>query len=85
MLFRSQIGSCGGVVHFRRVIFIVAVHILFTFTAFRPASGLRLEITTKIDKKKPELYFLSRIKKILTEKLNGHCPEHDKIHPCTGS
>jgi hypothetical protein len=40
---------------------------------------LRLEIGTNIDKKKPEFYFLSRIKKILTEKLNRHCPEHEKI------
>jgi hypothetical protein len=34
----------------------------------RPASGLRLEIASNIDKKKPEFYFPSAFKKILTEK-----------------
>jgi hypothetical protein len=57
----------GGVVHSRRAKFLRAVHILLTFTAIRPASGLRLETATKIDKEKSEFYFLSRIKKILTE------------------
>jgi hypothetical protein len=40
----------------------------------RPASGLRLEIGPKIDKKKSEFYFSSAIKKILTEKTKRHCP-----------
>jgi len=37
----------------------------------RPASGLRLEITPNMDKKKSELYFSARFKKFLTEKRKG--------------
>jgi len=35
--------------------------------SFLPASGLRLEIAFHSDKKKPELYFSSVLKKLLTE------------------
>jgi hypothetical protein len=45
---------------------------------FRPASGLRLEIASHLDKKKPEFYFSSAIKKILTEKTKRHCPRRQK-------
>jgi len=61
-------------VHSRRANFFKAVHILLTITAFRPASGLRLEIGINIDKKKSEFYFLLPIKNILTEKANRHRP-----------
>ncbi len=61
-------------VHSRRANFFKAVHILLTITAFRPASGLRLEIGINIDKKKSEFYFLMPIKNILTEKANQYRP-----------
>jgi hypothetical protein len=51
-LFCSETFRCGGGVHSRRANFFKAVHILLTITAFRPASGLRLEIAINIDKKK---------------------------------
>jgi hypothetical protein len=38
----------------------------------RPASGLRLETASNIDKKKSEFYFSSAFKKILTEKPKRH-------------
>jgi hypothetical protein len=53
----------GGVVHSRRAKISQAVHILFTLTASRPASGLRLEIVCQIDKKKSEFYFVPTEKK----------------------
>ena len=43
---------------------------LFTYCPARPASGLRLEILAQTDKKKSELYFVVRVKKILTENVN---------------
>jgi hypothetical protein len=61
-----------GGVHSRRAKFFKAVHILLTITAFRPASGLRLEIGINIDKEKSEFYFRMPIKKILTEKANRY-------------
>jgi hypothetical protein len=44
----------------------------------RPASGLRVEIGSKIDKKKSEFYFSSAIKKILTEKSETALPGNTK-------
>jgi len=58
MLFQRKLAWCSGVIHSRRAKFFKAVHILFTLTAFRPASGLRLETGGNIDKKKSEFYFL---------------------------
>ena len=66
----------GGEVHSRRAKIFKAVHILLTITAFRPASGLRVEIGINIDKKKSEFYFRLPIKNILTEKANRHRPRH---------
>jgi hypothetical protein len=40
---------------------------------------LRLETAINIDKKKSEFYFLPGLKKILTEKLNGHRPRREKV------
>jgi hypothetical protein len=57
------------------------VHILFTYCPSRPASGLRLETTSKSDKKKSELYFLPRVKKILTEKCAATIPRIQKNRP----
>jgi hypothetical protein len=76
IFFREEIASSGGGVHSRRAKNFKAVHILLTITAFRPASGLRLEIGINIDKKKSEFYFLMPIKNILTEKANRHRPGH---------
>jgi hypothetical protein len=79
MLFCWEILRCVDGIHSKRANFFKAVHILLTITAFRPASGLRLEIALNIDKKKPEFYFLLSIKKILTEKPNGHRPKHENL------
>jgi hypothetical protein len=57
MFFREDFSGSDGEVHSRRAKFFKAVHILLTITAFRPASGLRLEIATSIDKEKSEFYF----------------------------
>jgi hypothetical protein len=57
------------------------VHILFTSLPFRPASGLRLETATEIDKKKSELYFLPAVKKILTENVKRTVPRAQRNRP----
>jgi hypothetical protein len=51
MFLREEISGSEGEVHSRRAKFFKAVHILLTITAFRPASGLRVEIGINIDKK----------------------------------
>jgi hypothetical protein len=43
-----------------------------------PASGLRLETASNIDKKKSELYFSSPVKKTLTEKSKSTLPQATK-------
>jgi hypothetical protein len=59
-----------------------AVHILFTSTpSFPLPAGLRLETSAHIDKKKPEIYFSSHIKKILTEKRGSTLPKNYKTLP----
>jgi hypothetical protein len=63
--------------------FLRHVHILFTRASLSsPAAGLRLEIARNIDKKKSELYFPLRLKKILTEKANRACPKQQRISNC---
>jgi hypothetical protein len=62
--------------------FLKHFHILFTCAPpFVPASGLRLEITTKRDKKKSELYFLLSVKKFLTKKIKTALPQVTQISP----
>jgi len=46
---------------------------------------LRLEIARNIDKKKSELYFSFLVKKFLTKKQKGACPQEAKISLCTQS
>jgi hypothetical protein len=45
----------------------------------RPASGLRLEISPNLDKKKSELYFSGAVKKFLTENGIGAPAKMQKI------
>jgi hypothetical protein len=73
--------ASNGGVHSRRAKFIKAVHILLTITAFRPASGLRLEIDLNIDKEKSEFYFLFSNRNILTENANRHRLGHRILRP----
>jgi hypothetical protein len=53
-------------------------HLIHNCSVSALPAGLRLETAVKIDKKKTELYFSSRKKKILTEKINAGVPRNDE-------
>jgi hypothetical protein len=67
---RCCLKALSGSIIYQAARFVGTVHMLFTYCPARPASGLRLEILAQIDKKKSELYFAVRVKKILTENVN---------------
>jgi hypothetical protein len=50
----------------------------------RPASGLRLEISRNLDKKKSELYFSGAVKKFLTENRNAAAQKMNEIFDSRG-
>jgi hypothetical protein len=78
MFLQSQVRSGRNLAHYEGGRSFENIHMLFTSLPSRPASGLRLETAPNIDKKKPEFYFSSPVKKILTEKAKRHCAAKQK-------